>query len=159
MEPNKEEYYPESLENAPGSEPYSVWAEIKKKDANIIKIFSEDKTIPDGIRKMLWGFFAPRIIWSNMTKKDLYRQKEMILYQLDTWKASMPFYEQNFDMERLEINILAAFESQITRAVGENRERILISKDVKETHEMITNMQRSGQGNILSRSARRLMGR
>jgi hypothetical protein len=94
-----------------------------------------------------------------MSKKDLYRQKEMILYQLDTWKASMPFYEQNFDMERMEVNILAAFESQLTRAVGENRERILISKDVKETHEMITNMQKSGQGNILSRSARKLMGR
>jgi len=155
----REEYFPEAIEPPSGSEPYSLWSEIKKKDVSIIRTFSEDKTIPDNIKKMLWGFFAPRIIWSNMSKKDLLRQKEMILYQLDTWKASMPFYEQNFDMERLEVNILAAFESQLTRAIGENRERILISKDVKEVHETTTNLQRQGQGNILSRSARRLMGR
>ncbi len=135
-----------------------AWDELVKKDIDLVKTFADNQSVPEPIINMFWGFFSRNMVWSNFGEKTIKHMTKLLNYQLTVWRCSIPYFEQSFDMERIDANIRAAYLSTLSRTTGNDRERVLVSKDIKETKEIIERAEEKKRG-VFRRSIGAMVGR
>lgn len=114
-------------------EEYEEQMQGTRPDIRIIQEMIYDKSIPKGLQTKMWGLISKSQVLSNITDRDERIQLREFNIAVREVFAAMVASDVTSDFRTDITNLRSLFRANLTRAKGENRERVLQQKQVVES--------------------------
>lgn len=135
----------DNQEKAPQESPMENYPVRPGLDPRIIREFTTDGSIPADLKREWWSIFSKDGIFANLSDTDKRIVHRSIMNMHSREQMYKPYFKTTPDVIRQKYQILHNNHFRVSRAVGPQRERMLLSRQSEERR-VITDDNKAGGG-------------